>query len=407
MMLAVIYCKSLLFTVTGFYIFNVKFYHILIFCWHFFQDSNNIYLFLISLKYLFIFGYPMLKNRKIIYKNFNKKNPQSVFEIVTDLITEKLDSDEILVKISKAMIHPCDLGCASGYVNGIILPSGAGFEGLGIIKDVGINFKKELYIGQKVHVCATHVLDRWKLWKGVWCDYMILKKNEIILIPQDINDERAIQLFVNVMTPLAMVKEMNLKKGDILLQTAANSVVGRVIIQLSKIYGFKTINIVRNKLAAINLCKKYNISEVYVYSNNNHKKLFNSLSNKYNNVIIKYVIDSVSGNLGLMCWKLLSQNGVFYSYGALSGKHSLDINVVNDLCRNNKTLKGWSIQETWLRTKSNKEKLKIINEIWELFQKGKLNLPTLGKTFELEQFQEALIESQKPQKKGKITLRMS
>ncbi len=131
------------------------------------------------------------------------------------------------------------------------------------------------------------------------------------------------------------------------------------------------------------------------------------MSNKYNNVIIKYVIDSVSGNLGLMCWKLLSQNGVFYSYGALSGKHSLEINVVNDLCRNNKTLKGWSIQETWLRTKSNKEKLKIINEIWELFQKGKLNLPALGKTFGLEQFQEALIESQKPQKKGKITLRMS
>jgi len=81
--------------------------------------------------------------------------------------------------------------------------------------------------------------------------------------------------------------------------------------------------------------------------------------------------------------------------------------VVNDLCRNNKTLKGWSIQETWLRTKSNKEKLKIINEIWELFQKGKLNLPALVKTFGLEQFQEALIESQKPQKKGKITLRMS
>jgi NADPH:quinone reductase-like Zn-dependent oxidoreductase len=209
------------------------------------------------------------------------------------------------------------------------------------------------------------------------------------------------------MTPLAMVKEMNLKKGDILLQTAANSVVGRVIIQLSKIYGFKTINIVRNKLAAINLCKTYNISEVYVYSNNNHEKLISSLSNKYNNATIKYVIDAVSGNLGLLCWKLLSQNGVFYSYGALSGEHSLDINVVNDLCRNNKTLKGWSIQETWLRTKSNKEKLKIINEIWELFKKGQLNLPKLGKSFELEQFQEALIESQKPQKKGKITLRMS
>ena len=349
----------------------------------------------------------MLKNRKIIYKNFNENNPESVFEIETDSITEKLESDEILVRIIQAMVHPCDLGCARGYVNGIILPSGAGFEGLGIIKSVGKNLKKEFYIGQKVHVCATHILDKWKYWKGVWCDYVILKKNEIIPIPKNISDEQAIQLFVNVMTPLAMVKEMNLKKGDILLQTAANSVVGRIIIQLSKIYGFKTINIVRKKLAAIDLCKKYNISEVYVYSNKNHDKLFSSLSNKYNNTIIKYVIDAVSGNLGLLCWKLLSRNGVFYSYGALSGNNFLDVNVVNDLCRNNKTLKGWSIQETWLKTKSNKEKLGIGKEIWELFQKGQLNLPPLGKTFELEQFQEALIESQKPQKKGKITIRMS
>ena len=349
----------------------------------------------------------MLKNRKIIYKNFNENNPESVFEIETEFISEKLKRDEILVKILQAMVHPCDLGCAKGYVNGITLPSKAGFEGLGIIKSVAPNLKKELYVGKKVHVCATHILDKWDIWKGVWCDYVILKKNEIIPIPKNVDDSQAIQLFVNVMTPLAIVNELNLKKGDILLQTAANSVVGRVIIQLSKIYGFKTINIVRNKLAAIDLCKIFNINDVYVYSNKNHDEIFRLLSNKYNNANIKYVIDAVSGKLGLLCLKLLSRNGVFYSYGALSGNNSLDVNVVNDLCRNNKTLKGWSIQETWLKTKSNKEKLEIIKEIWEYFQMGQLKLPPLGKTFGLEEFQEALIESQKPKKKGKVTLKMA
>ena len=48
--------------------------------------------------------------------------------------------------------------------------------------------------------------------------------------------------------------------------------------------------------------------------------------------------------------------------------------------------------------------IEIIKEIWELFKKGELNLPPLGKAFELEQFQEALIESQKPQKKNWIFL---
>ena len=69
-------------------------------------------------------------------------------------------------------------------------------------------------------------------------------------------------------------------------------------------------------------------------------------------------------------------------------------------------MKGWSIQGTWLLDKSNKEKLEIIQEIWELFKKGLLSLPALGRAFKLEQFREAIAESQKPQKDGKVTLRM-
>ena len=86
--------------------------------------------------------------------------------------------------------------------------------------------------------------------------------------------------------------------------------------------------------------------------------------------------------------------------------NNLNINIVSDLCRNNKTLKGWSIQGTWLLDKSNKEKLEIIQEIWELFKKEQLSLPALGRVFNFEQFREAISESQKPQKEGKVTLRM-
>ena len=347
----------------------------------------------------------MLKNRKIIYKNFNKKKPVEVFEIKTEDFNDEIRKNRILIKILKAMIHPCDLGCASGYVNGIILPSVAGFEAIGEIKNFSNELKNKFSIGQKVHVCSTHILGKWKVWQGVWSDYIILKKNQIIPIPQNISDDDALQLFVNVMTPFAMYKEMNLKKGDFILQTAANSVVGRVMIQLGKIYGFETINIVRNQESLNDLKKTYGIENVYVYDEKNHDDIYFSIKKEYKE--IKFVIDAVSGDLGTLCWKLLSPDGVFYSYGALSNVHNISVDIVSDLCRDNKTMKGWSIQGTWLRQKSNITKLKAIDEIWNLFRSKELILPPLGKSFDMEQFREAILESMKPQKEGKITLNIN
>ena len=347
----------------------------------------------------------MLKNRKIIFKNFNKEKPVQVFEIKNEDFNDEIKKDRVLIKILKAMIHPCDLGCASGYVNGIILPTVAGFEAIGEIKSFSNELKNKFFIGQKVHVCSTHILGKWKVWQGIWSDYLILKKNQIIPIPQDIRDEDALQLFVNVMTPFAMYKEMNLKKGDFILQTAANSVVGRVMIQLGKIFGFETINIVRNKESLKDLKNTYGIENVFLYDGKNHDDIYFTIKKEFQK--IKFVIDAVSGDLGTLCWKLLSPDGIFYSYGALSRVHNINVDIVSDLCRDNKTMKGWSIQGTWLRQKNNNIKLKTINEIWNLFRSRELILPPLGKSFEMEQFREAILESMKPQKGGKITLNIN
>ena len=62
---------------------------------------------------------------------------------------------------------------------------------------------------------------------------------------------------------------------------------------------------------------------------------------------------------------------------------------------------------TWLRQKSNNTKLKMIDEIWNLFRSKELILPKLGKSFDMEQFREAILESMKPQKEGKITLNIN
>lgn len=55
-------------------------------------------------------------------------------------------------------------------------------------------------------------------------------------------------LNVNPCTAYRMLKDfVNLKSGDTVIQNGANSAVGQFVIQLCKIFGYKSINIVRDR----------------------------------------------------------------------------------------------------------------------------------------------------------------
>ena len=217
---------------------------------------------------------------------------------------------------------------------------------------------------------------------------------------------KAGQIFVNILTPLAMIKEMKLGTGDLVLQTAAGSVVGKVMIQLGQIFGFETINIVRRQETANEIIDLYGSNRVYVHDGTSsaEERLQNKIRNDIGDASIKYAIDAVSGEVGRFCLRMLDSGGLVYYYGALSGDPMVPVNIVTDLCRDNKTVKGWSIQETWLRSVSDSTKRTCVDEIWKFLSNKTIVLPPVGDKFPLEQVRHAIISSKKPQKKGKIML---
>ena len=101
---------------------------------------------------------------------------------------------------------------------------------------------------------------------------------------------------------------------------------------------------------------------------------------------------------------MLDPGGIIYFYGALSGNSRVPVDIVSDLCRDNKSVKGWSIQETWLRTTSDDTKQSYLDEIWRLLSTGKLVLPAIGTTFPIEKIRDAVIASRQPGKTGKVML---
>ena len=122
------------------------------------------------------------------------------------------------------------------------------------------------------------------------------------------------------------------------------------------------------------------------------------------NAPIKFAIDAISGDVGRFCLEMLDPGGVIYFYGALSGKSQVQVDIVSDLCRDNKSVNGWSFQETWLRTTSDDTKQSHLDEIWHFLSARKIVLPAIGTTFPMERVRDAVIASRQPGKSGKVML---
>ena len=143
-------------------------------------------------------------------------------------------SGEILVKIIASPINPSDISFVQGrYGIRPELPSGAGFEGVGVVDAVGEGVR--LPVGSRVSFTGV----------GSWGEYVVVNQKAAIPLPDAIPDEIAAQLFVNPFTAWAMVEESGVQAGEWLMITACGSAYGKLVIQLCKKKGIKTIGTVR------------------------------------------------------------------------------------------------------------------------------------------------------------------
>jgi trans-2-enoyl-CoA reductase len=71
--------------------------------------------------------------------------------------------------------------------------------------------------------------------------------DSILKIPNDIPAAYAATIGVNPSTAYRLLKDFaNLQPGDYVMQNAANSMVGYAVVQIARLMGLKTINIIRS-----------------------------------------------------------------------------------------------------------------------------------------------------------------
>src|SRR6266581_8325981 len=144
---------------------------------------------------------------------------------------------EAIVKMRAAPINPADLNQIEGkYPIRSELPATPGFEGAGVVIDIGANITN---IGPGALVILPHNI-------GTWRDALAVKADELVVVPAGIEPVHAATLKINPLTAWRLLDDyVDLKKGDWLIQNAANSAAGRTVIQIARELGYKTVNVVR------------------------------------------------------------------------------------------------------------------------------------------------------------------
>ena len=141
--------------------------------------------------------------------------------------------DEVLVRMLARPINPSDLIPIRGaYSHRIILPTIPGYEGVGVVEDVGSLVSPNL-IGKRVLPLRG---------EGTWQEFVRTKAEFAVPIPDSIDDFTAAQMYINPITAWVTCTEvLKLQPNDILLVNACGSAIGCIFAQLSKILGFKLI----------------------------------------------------------------------------------------------------------------------------------------------------------------------
>ncbi|EFH80056.1 zinc-dependent alcohol dehydrogenase family protein [Ktedonobacter racemifer] len=217
---------------------------------------------------------------------------------------------EARVRILASPVNPSDLLFVRGHYAGVQpqFPSPVGFEGVGVVDALGPQVH-HLVPGQRVAVLNGR--------GGNWAEYVVLPAPFLIPVPDDIPDEQVATFFINPASAILMLRHiLAVPQGEWLLQSAAGSELGRMIIRLAKHDGVRTLNVVRRREAVAEL-EQLGADAVIVSTEGPIDEQVRRIVGPQG---VKYAIDPVVGETGTQIFQALGDDSRMLVYGSLTGE---------------------------------------------------------------------------------------
>src|SRR5438874_2984103 len=311
-------------------------------------------------------------------------NPAEVLQIKTESWPKPAD-DEALVEMRAAPINPADINAIEGkYPARREVPAVPGFEGAGIVVEVGANVSN---IAKGALVILPHNV-------GTWREAVAVKASELVPVPPEIEPEQAAMLKINPMTAWRLLHDyVDLARGDWLIQNAANSAVGRAVIQIAHELGFKTVNVVR-RAELIDELRGEGGDVVLVDDEN----LRDEVKTATGDAPIRLGLNSVGGESALRLANCLAFGGTLVSFGAMSLqplKIPTGLFIFKDLRFRGIWINKWYDQATV------PQRMETFRPLFEMAKRGLLKTK-VEKAYPIDNFRAALEHAAQSKRSGKI-----
>jgi NADPH:quinone reductase-like Zn-dependent oxidoreductase len=303
---------------------------------------------------------------------------------------------EVLVKMFATPVNPSDLAfIKGGYGIKKPFPAVPGFEGSGVVVEAGKGVLPRLWMGKKVACAASPE------YNGCWAEYMVTKATMCVPLNQNVSLEQGSMMFVNPMTALAFFDLFNSlpnpqkqKRG--IINTAAASALGRMVVKLGKKYNIPVLSVVRREEQA-ELLKNEGAEYVVNSSSPDFEEELKKMAHQIN---ARVIFDAVGGSLVQKLLDAVPAGSTLFTYGRLS-EESCEI-LPGDLIFTGNTIRGFWLTH-WLKEKNLLQTIQNTRKIQSLI--GNELGTNIYKTFPPDKIEEALETYQNNMSKGKVLLR--
>lgn len=328
--------------------------------------------------------------RAVAIVDFNDKDPDSSLKLITKPIPNA-EPGHVVVRITLRPVNPTDVvGIRTGRAaRGVEGPAIPGSEGFGIVHAVGEGVTR-VKTGQRV---VPFFIDSRVKGEGSWQEYVSVREEMVWLVPDTISDEAAAQFVINPWTVYGMLSDLQVPKGEYVLQTAAGSVLGRQVIQLAKHWGIKTINVVRRAEQKHELLA-LGADEVICSSDEDVVARVKAMTGRK---LAWGALDAVGGEMTKKVGASVRWGGQVLVYGVLS---SFDATVaITDLFRGVR-LSGWILYN---QSPDQSKRKEYVEEVAKLMEK-RVIVPLEGDKYALADFKAAMAKTEEVGRGGKVLL---
>ncbi len=324
--------------------------------------------------------------KAIVYQTHGK--PAEVLRLEEQPLPA-IGAGDALVRLLAAPINPADLNQIEGkYPIRAPLPATPGFEGAGVIEAVGAAVTE---LKKGAQVILPHDL-------GTWREKAVVKAEKLVAVPNDIAPEQAAMLKINPITAWRLLHDfVDLKKGDWIMQNAANSGVGQAVIAICRELGFRTLNVVRREELIDPLCAAG--GDVVLLDND---ELRAAAAEATAGAPIRLGINQVGGESALRMAKIVAPAATIVTIGAMSLR---PVTMPNGLLIfKNLRFTGFWVNK-WYEQATAAERNETFAHLFQLAQRGLLQ-SRIERTYSLGDFAAAVTRAGQGERGGKILFQM-